>query len=343
VSAGAALAPSTAAATGIVCPHCRGPLGEDAAGAACRTCARRYTRHHGILDLRVFPDPYLAPDEDRARAEHVLAAPDRLSMAERLEHYWSLSDSTPPRLRRSFVRSALRAAARARVLLARMADEGVPLARSRVLDIGSGTGAFLAEAQPQVAEVVGLDIALRWLHLGRRRPSAGGRAPAVVCGCAEQLPFEDGAFDVVVSTATLEFTRDPGRVLGECARVLRPGGRAYLATVNRFSLAPEPHVGLWGVGFLPRAWQAGYVRRRGRGDFEQVRLLSWRELDRLARPHFGHRRYDPPRMPEELGRDLGAPARAAVAVYEAAARVPILRGALRWVGPEWDVTLTRTG
>jgi ubiquinone/menaquinone biosynthesis C-methylase UbiE len=339
VSAPAAVAPAAALLT---CPYCGRPLEEDAAGAACAACRRRYSRHHGILDLRVFPDPYLGLDEDRARADLVVAALDRLALPEILEHYWSLSETTPALLRRTFVQSALRAEARARSLRARIEADGVPLARSRVLEIGSGTGAFLAEAHGHVREIVGLDIALRWLHVSRRRfRDRGQPPPLLVCACAEHLPFEDGAFDVVVSTATLEFTRDVDRVLAECARVLRPGGRAYLTTVNRFSLGLEPHVRLWGVGWLPRAWQAGYVRRRGRGDFAKVRLLSFRELDRRAARHFARRRFEPPSVPEELRRELSAVERVGLRVYEAAARVGLVRALLRWVGPEWEVTLRK--
>jgi SAM-dependent methyltransferase len=343
MSAPAAVAPPGAhPATPLVCPHCRGPLDEDAAGAGCAVCRRRYPRHHGVLDLRVFADPYLGPEQDRERADLVVAALDRLALPELLEHYWSLSRTTPIALRGAFVQSALRAAARARHLRARIEADGVPLARSRVLEIGSGTGAFLAEAHGHVAEIVGLDIALRWLHVSRRRFRDRGQPPPfLVCACGEQLPFEDGAFDVVVSTATLEFTRDVDRVLAECARVLRPGGRAYLRTVNRFSLAPEPHVRLWGVGWLPRAWQAGYVRRRGRGDFANVRLLSFRDLDRRAARHFAARRFDPPRIPDELWPALSSVERLGAHAYERVAGIGLLRPLLRWVGPEWDVTLVR--
>jgi SAM-dependent methyltransferase len=328
----------------VACPHCRGRLREDPPEAQCLSCSRRYRRHHGILDLRVLADPYLGAEEDRARADAVADVLDRLPLPELLEHYWSLSDSTPAALRSTFVQAALRAPIRARALLARMEKDGVPLARSRVLDVGSGTGAFLSEAQGHVAEAVGLDVAMRWLQVSRRRFRDRGQPdPLLVCAGAEHLPFEDGAFDVVVSTATLEFTRDVDRVLGQCARVLRPGGRAYLTAVNRYSLAPEPHVGLWGVGWLPRAWQPTYVRCRGRGDFSNVRLLSCSELDRLTAGRFAVRELRPPAVPDELRATFGAGKRLALRAYQGAIGVAGLRALLRWVGPEWEVTLTKAG
>jgi SAM-dependent methyltransferase len=340
--AGAPAGLGVAAIGGFVCPRCRGVLLEQAGGAACARCGSGYGRHHGILDLRVGADGYLSPGEDRARADLVVAALDDLALPELLAYYWSLSATTPVALRATFVRSALRAEARASHLLARMADDGVRLGTARVLDVGSGTGGFLAAAQGRVREVVGLDIAMRWLHLSRRRfRDRASAVPPLVCACAEGLPFADGAFDVVVSTGTLEFARDLDRVLAECARVLRPGGRAYLTVVNRYALAPEPHVGLWAVGWLPRAWQAGYVRRRGRGDFASVRLPSLAELRRAAARHFAERRIEPARLPADLAADLPLRARLALRAYDAMGRLRPLRTALRRFGPEWDVTLTR--
>ena len=343
MSAATLLPPDAPARASLRCPHCRGRLQHDEGGATCAACGRGYVRHHGILDLRVFPDPHLGLDEDRDRADRVAAALDSTALPDLLRHYWSLSETTPALLRAVFVRGALRAETRARMLLDRMEADGVPLARSRVLDVGSGTGAFLAEAYERVGEAVGLDIALRWLQVSRRRfLDRGQPAPALVCACAERLPFADGEFDLVVSTATLEFTRDADRVFAECARVLRPGGRMYLSTVNRFSLAPEPHVRLWGVGWLPRSWQAGYARWRGRGDFSRVRLLSRGELDACAARHFAGRRFEPPPVPDDLLPELSGRLRLGVRAYTTLRRWAPGRALLRQVGPEWDVMLSKS-
>jgi SAM-dependent methyltransferase len=193
-----------------------------------------------------------------------------------------------------------------------------------------------------VTDLVGLDIALRWLHVGRRRLLDDRIAvPPLVCAGAEALPFPDGRFDLVVCVATLEFTRDPGQALAESARVLRPGGILFVNTVNRFSLATEPHVGLWGVGFLPRAWQAPYVRLRGRGAFGNVHLLSHRDLHRLARRHFRRRRVEPADLPPEVASGLSAPQRLGVRAYRRLRTMPPARALLRRLGPEWDAVLTR--
>jgi ubiquinone/menaquinone biosynthesis C-methylase UbiE len=216
-----------------------------------------------------------------------------------------------------------------------------PAARS-VLEIGSGTGAFLAVAAERFPRVVGVDIAMRWLHLSRRRfLDRGLPVPPLVCACAERLPFADGAFDLAFTAATLEFARDPGQALGECARVLAPRGTLLLNTSNRFSLASEPHVHLWGVGFLPRRWQFPYVRFRRGVDFAKIRPLSLRELDRLAAPFFGAREIVPADAADETVAELSALKRAQVKVYRELKRRRLFRPLLLRVAPEWDVRLAK--
>lgn len=78
----------------------------------------------------------------------------------------------------------------------------------------------------------------------------------------EALPLADGALSGVVSLDVIEHVDRPDAFLNEIDRVTRPGGRLALSTPNRFSLAPEPHVMVWGVGLLPRRYQARYVAWR---------------------------------------------------------------------------------
>jgi ubiquinone/menaquinone biosynthesis C-methylase UbiE/uncharacterized protein YbaR (Trm112 family) len=327
----------------FVCPLCRGPLATEPEAFVCGPCGRRYPLHDGIPDFRVFPDPYLGFEEDRRRTEAVLEALHRCDLRGLLEHYWSLSDITPLDLRRRFIRGAMQGEAKARRFLRLLdaANGSAPMPRS-VIEIGSGTGAFLAVASERYPRVVGVDIAMRWLHLSRRRfLDRGLAAPPLVCACAEALPFPDGAFDLAFTAATLEFTRDPAQALGECARVLAPRGALLLNTSNRFSLASEPHVHLWGVGFLPRRWQIPYVRWRRGVDFAKIRPVSLRELDRLAAPFFRTRAVAPADAADETVAELSALKRAQVKVYRELKRRRLFRPLLLRFAPEWDVRLAK--
>jgi ubiquinone/menaquinone biosynthesis C-methylase UbiE len=107
-----------------------------------------------------------------------------------------------------------------------MASAPVPL---RALDVGCGTGAMLVEFAvrlPSAIQVVGVDPA-RGMTL-RARERAEGRAEVIRAG-AEQLPFAEASFDLVVSTLSFDHWADRSQGLREIARVLSPDGTLVLA------------------------------------------------------------------------------------------------------------------
>jgi ubiquinone/menaquinone biosynthesis C-methylase UbiE len=98
-------------------------------------------------------------------------------------------------------------------------------ARGRVLEIGGGTGANLPYYGPEVEELVITEPEeLMARRLEKKLPQYERRVQ-VLHVPAEQLPFEDGSFDVVVATLVLCTVEDPDRALEEAHRVLKPGGR----------------------------------------------------------------------------------------------------------------------
>ncbi len=325
----------------FVCPRCRGELATDGDAFRCPPCGRSYPLAGGIPDFRVLPDPYLSVEEDLARTGKILNVFDRLTFRGLLEHYWSLSPETPPPLKERFVQTAMRGEERARRTLAVLSPAERGRLRS-VLEVGTGTGNLLAAASGVFPRIIGTDVAMRWLHVARRRLRDAARPePALACCGGEFLPFRDGSFDAVVSIATLEFVRDARAFLFECARVLAPGGLLLLTAVNRFSLAREPHVALWGVGFLPRAWQASYVRRRRGASFENVHLRSQRELRRLAAACFLETEVFLPDVGDDEARAPAPGARLALRVYRFAKRFAPGRALLRQFGPEWVLVLRK--
>jgi SAM-dependent methyltransferase len=103
----------------------------------------------------------------------------------------------------------------------------------------------------------------------------------------ERLPLPTGAFHGVVSLDVIEHVNDVAGHLEEIDRIAAPGARLALSTPNRFSLAPEPHVGVLGVGWLPRPLQARYVRWRAGLDYRGTALLSSRALCAAIRRRTG--------------------------------------------------------
>src|SRR5262249_5172309 len=86
--------------------------------------------------------------------------------------------------------------------------------------------------------------------------------------------FASDLFDCVAALDLLEHVSERAGLLSEMHRVVCPNGIVVCTTPNRFSLSPEPHVGLWGVGLLPRNRMRGYVRWRNGMSYEHVYPLS---------------------------------------------------------------------
>jgi SAM-dependent methyltransferase len=99
----------------------------------------------------------------------------------------------------------------------------------RVLDLACGTGNAAIEAARAGARVAGLDAAPRLIEVAEARAAAASLEIDFRVGDAQELPFEDGAFDCVLSVFGVIFVADPPRAVAEIVRVLAPGGRALIS------------------------------------------------------------------------------------------------------------------
>ena len=111
-------------------------------------------------------------------------------------------------------------------------------AGERVLDVAAGNGNATLAAARRFAQVTSTDYVPALLDKGRERARAEGLAVQFQVADAEQLPFDDGGFDVVLSTFGAMFTPDHGRTAREMLRVLRGGGRIGMA-----NWTPEGFIG----------------------------------------------------------------------------------------------------
>ncbi len=121
-----------------------------------------------------------------------------------------------------------------------MVDAVVAGHPARVLDVATGTaGVALVLADRTDARVVGIDLTEEMLRRGRQRVTARGRDGRITLAAAraEQLPFEDGAFDALTFTYLLRYVADPAATVAELARVVRPGG--VVASLE-FGVPPPP-------------------------------------------------------------------------------------------------------
>jgi 2-polyprenyl-3-methyl-5-hydroxy-6-metoxy-1,4-benzoquinol methylase len=255
---------------------------------ACANCIATYRVLLGIPDLRIAADTWIDYEEDWALAQELAASYDSASFDELVAKVWqSRSDVSDAIVQRRIrqIRDAHRK------YQAELAPEGWigTLVRSsdihQCLEVGSGTGAFLTCAGHMVT-IVGIDVSMAWLVVTKKRLEGVGMTAALACACVERLPFSDGYFDLVAAFDVLEHVSDRRKMVDEIARVSRPGAIGVYTTPNRFSLTPEPHVGLLGVGFLPRHWMIPYVRWRNGMDYRHTHPLSQGDVQRLFRKNF---------------------------------------------------------
>jgi SAM-dependent methyltransferase len=111
-------------------------------------------------------------------------------------------------------------------------------AGTRLLDVACGTGNLSIPAARAGAVVTGVDIATNLLEAARARARREGVDIKFEEGDAEDLPYADGQFDVVVSMFGAMFAPRPERTAAQLARVCRPGGIIAMA-----NWTPEGFIG----------------------------------------------------------------------------------------------------
>jgi 2-polyprenyl-6-hydroxyphenyl methylase/3-demethylubiquinone-9 3-methyltransferase len=164
----------------------------------------------------------------------------------------------------------------------------------RVIDVGCG-GGILAEAMAdQGAEVTGIDLSERSLKVAQLHLLESGRQVTYRNAAVEDLAREQPeAFDVVTCMEVLEHVPDPAAHIAACARLLKPNGHAFFATINRnpksflFAIVGAEYV----LGLLPRGTHeyaklirpselANWCRNAGL-DVEQMIGMTYNPLRRV--------------------------------------------------------------
>jgi SAM-dependent methyltransferase len=209
-----------------------------------------------------------------------------------------------------------------------------------LLDIGCGAGGLLTAAASMGYAGAGIDASMPLLIAAKRMIEAHGGTATLACAYAESLPLTSDSVSAVTMYDLIEHVDDPERVVTEACRVVRPGGYLAISTPNRFSLAAEPHVFLWGVGWLPRRLQEPYVRLRGRA-YRGTRLLSALEMARLLQHHELEFELRVPPVPDEEIQHFGARRATLARLYNRVAAQPISRKALLGIGPFFQVMARR--
>ncbi|MFK7975213.1 MAG: class I SAM-dependent methyltransferase [Halioglobus sp.] len=323
------------------CPGCSGGLVADGEyGVVCSSCSNPYPAVEGIPDLRQpgVAATFVGGDLEEAK---------KVSRAWQESSIDGVAGDISSRLARASELSDMRSQ-QIQEAPAKFNDQfegwlkpylGV---QGGLLDIGCGTGGLLAAAATRGIPSAGIDASMVNLLAAKRMILAAGGTPRLACAFAESLPIPDHKFGLVTMYDSIEHVTGVADTVDQACRVLVPGGHMAISTPNRYSLSAEPHVRLWGVGFLPRRFQVSYVKWRTGDDYSQTCLLSSAEMSRLLRASERlNYWFILPRIPDQEIR-LFSPRRAMLArLYNRLVASTLLRPLFLAIGPFYQVVARR--
>jgi SAM-dependent methyltransferase len=153
----------------------------------------------------------------------------------------------------------------------------------RVLDFGCGNGDLVTELTALGYDAFGCDVSPTWMD----NPSASPDRFSLIGLGPYRLPYEDGSFEVVVSTSVLEHARNKEECLREIHRVLKVGGHAMHLFPSKWYLPWEPHMLVPLANFLwprcPKWWLGLWAVLGVRNGFQRGK--SWREVLQLNKEY----------------------------------------------------------
>jgi SAM-dependent methyltransferase len=163
---------------------------------------------------------------------------------------------------------------------------------SSVLDVGCGTGYTLAKLRDRGLTVTGVEPAVEMRRIARENLPGVPILDARI----EALPFSDETFDFIVSIEVVRYLDDLEIAIGDLARVLRPGGTAFITASSRWSLngyaavnAVASRMKVPGLSPLKQSFTSvrdgtDVFRRVGFGDVEVhgVFFGPWKALQRIS-------------------------------------------------------------
>lgn len=109
----------------------------------------------------------------------------------------------------------------------------------KLLDVGCGAGQTAIPAAKQGLRVTGIDIAVNLIVQARQRAGEARVSARFDVGDAQDLPCDDREFDAVISMFGAMFAPRPVKVSSEFARVLKPGGKLYMANWTKNSMPAQ--------------------------------------------------------------------------------------------------------
>ena len=316
-----------------VCPACQGGLESIEIGYHCSPCNKSYPILCGIPDFRLSSDRYLSLSDERKKAQYLHDFGREHTLNALVEEYYRITDDVPQNSAKQFAAYVLNGEARGAEILG-----ALPSTIGNCLDIGCASAGTILAAKRRGINITGVDIALRWLVIGAKRLSEVGLTGNLVCADAAALPFRPNQFDTVIAADFLEHIEDPAQAISALNLQLAPEGIIYFSAANRYTLAPYPLAGMWGVGFLPDKLRRQYVLARKRVDtLRNATLMSPSILSRLVeREGLTIISRAPLSIPPNAA-SLATIRSSLIKIYRALRKIPVVRELMLLLGPAFEV------
>ncbi|NOY17527.1 MAG: methyltransferase domain-containing protein [Gammaproteobacteria bacterium] len=320
----------------FICPVCRAKVDRMGEGYHCSACDMIYPVLFGIPDFRIRPDRYLTLEQEREKAGKLYEFGKTATFSELLDFYYTITDDVPAELAvryKAYINNAPRLAALTVKDLDLSPDKDV------LLDVGCGAGGMLIAATGQCRAVIGVDIALRWLVICKKRLAESGIDAMLVCADAEALPFEYGKMTKIVAGDVIEHVYDPVHLLEVCEQHLMPAGQLWVSASNRYCLGPNALTRIWWIGFFPRPMRTRLLKRlRGVDSLRYINLVSPGYLKQLlGKTGLQVVRAGPRQVALVQGCDYPFQDRVLIYIYQLILKSRLLSHALMWIGPAFEI------
>ena len=165
----------------------------------------------------------------------------------------------------------------------------IDLAGKKVLEVGAGTGRDSLTIQKMGAEVYILDYVGSSLNIAREVFRKNQQPVRLILGDGTSMPFPAGSFDVVFHQGLLEHFRDPGPMLRDNIRILKPGGLLLVDVPQRYHLyTVVKHILIW-MGKWFAGWETEFSIKQLQTLLEKENLTIVHQYGSWMNPSFMYR------------------------------------------------------
>ncbi|MDO8482041.1 MAG: class I SAM-dependent methyltransferase [bacterium] len=192
---------------------------------------------------------------------------------------------TDPYEREKLVRDWMQKADVAEHVVEDMRQRAGEVRGKKTLDIGFGSGLYSVEFARVGAVIFGLEVNDVLLQIARENARDAHVHADLRVYDGNTFPFADNFFDYIFSVSVIEHVTDARMLIKEACRVLKPGGKFYLAFPNRWR-PREAHTGIFFLSYIPRLFAQFLLRKLWkRNTVEELNLhfLSYWTMKRLLR------------------------------------------------------------